>query len=302
MHLAKTIFECQFLLLYNFLIFGNYTDQSVEESNRPETGNGKSMLTTEEKENLVEKTIIQTGDKSTEIAELTLPNCGRDLNSNSETNEERKRGRSSPSLVLPPIVAKSHSKTDCIPTACKRGSDKPAIDLHLPSIFNQLEMFSFSDHEIEEDESFTDSDDDDCDDDESYSGTGHTYNDREDDELHDEKYASLQTAVKQPGPAILKYVRESESLYYSYFSIQNKEAVDKRIADARARSPGPRGPGSDESDSFGACSSMNSCQFCGKSIPRLSLLKVIQEDGTDKGNGKVNNLNDLSLILLLKIE
>ena len=172
-------------------------------------------------------------------------------------------------LVLPPLVSGPGSSTyEPVNTA------PTPTDNHLPPIFQQLEQFSFSEQETDERSSGDDTEDEDS--------TRNTESITMDEiDLHMEKYDKLRSAGKEPGLTILQYLKESESRYYEYFSMKNKDEVDKRINEARVKSP--------RAEEVGMQSELTTCQFCGKTIPKMSLLQVIQEDNeehiTDK---KVN--------------
>ena len=104
-------------------------------------------------------------------------------------------------------------------------------------------------------------------------------------DLHMEKYDKLRSAGKEPGLTIIQYLRESESRYYDYFSMKNKDEVDKRINEARVKSL--------RAEEVGMQSELTTCQFCGKTIPKMSLLQVIQEDNEEHITDKKVNVGSI---------
>ena len=173
-------------------------------------------------------------------------------------------------LVLPPLVPSSMYDEPVNTAPTPTGN-------HLPPIFQQLEQFSFSEQETDERSSGDDTEDEDS--------TNNTESITMDEiDLHMEKYAG-----KEPGLTILQYLKESESRYYEYFSMKNKDEVDKRINEARVKSP--------RAEEVGMQSELTTCQFCGKTIPKMSLLQVLQEDNEEHITDKKVNVIYIRLVI-----
>jgi len=166
-------------------------------------------------------------------------------------------------VSLPPIASKPCSNVEQVKEFAAQSSS--LVVKHLPPIFEQLDQISFSEHDSNE-ESTTD--DSDSDNDNSNDNTEESI-DTDVIDQHVEKYSKLRMAGKQPGLTILQYVTQSESMFYNYFSIKNKEAVEKRITKVREKSPGQKDV-MKQTDS-------KLCQFCGEPVKEISLLEIIQK-------------------------
>ena len=95
------------------------------------------------------------------------------------------------------------------------------------------------------------------------------------------KFPDLQVS-DLPWPAILQYLRESESLASEYFSLQNKHSVD-----VTAHKQEVVVDKEDSDKQIAKCpevevslipSSSDVCEFCGQKSPRQSLLGSITEE------------------------
>lgn len=115
--------------------------------------------------------------------------------------------------------------------------------------------------------------------------------DQEDGEGEEEQdqppvFSGLQSASSLPWPEILRYIRESETLGGQYFSLRNREAVNRRSEEATRTVT--RNPHEEVSVSVRESTSTDGvkdgsetetdvhdgffCHFCGKALPRISLL------------------------------
>ena len=157
------------------------------------------------------------------------------------------------------------------------------------SVFHQLEQADYSEEEEEvSDETEPDSA---SSQEEEEGGT--------DDEIEDEppKIPALQSVSDLPWPAVLHYVRESESKANQYFSLGNKDEVERRNKEAKAMlgqdsatrqdtATGQALMGEREgvapAEEAGELASHKEdgsmfCHFCGKRLPRRSLLAETQD-------------------------
>lgn len=147
------------------------------------------------------------------------------------------------------------------------------------SLFRQLEQADYSASE-EEEEEMSGSD---------TSALSQEEDGGTDDEIEDEppKIPDLQFVSELPWPAVLRYVRESESAANQYFSLGNKDKVERRNKEARAmfagkntkEGPAPAVMAEDVAvveESHKEDGSMF-CHFCGKRLPRRSLLAETQD-------------------------
>ena len=165
-------------------------------------------------------------------------------------------------FILPPIASKPCS--NAAPAEESETEASSLADRSLPPIFQQLDEISLSGHESNEESTTDGSDNDDSND--------STEESIETDviERQVEKYSKLRSAGKQPGLTILQYITESESMFYKYFCMKNKDKVEKRITDTREKSP--RGQ-----DVTKQADHKIMCQFCGKPVKEISLLEIIQK-------------------------
>lgn len=143
-----------------------------------------------------------------------------------------------------------------------------------PSIFHQLEQMNYSD------------------DSESDQSEAETSSDEEETDSEDREppikpnIPDLQSVAELSWPTILQYVRDSQSMASRYFSLQNKEAVDRRTEEAKAllnqdeQDPSVHFEDLDPSIERGPLSPPENpsepivtCHFCGKKMPRRSLLE-----------------------------
>ncbi len=194
---------------------------------------------------------------------------------NGEDPDGKDKKNESQDLVLPPLVPKSLDITNSPRIEIDKSNVSPKEDHLFPPIFTQLGEVNFSEQETDAQSSGDDSEDE--------NSTHNAEDIDEDSDKYLEKYSKLSMAGKQPGIAIVKYVSESESMYYKYLSMENKADVDNRINEVRGKSPGCGNGG----DTDGGSADM--CQFCGRPITKMSLLEVIQsqEGGDDKNDNKV---------------
>ncbi len=181
-------------------------------------------------------------------------------------------------LTLPIIVSKDSKTLEDL-----NGDSSPHDqNIHLPNIFSQLEQMDYS----EEGEGSDVTDGDLSTSEEEESGSD------EEDSLTDEKpfLPELGLATSLTWPAILQYAKESESMASSYFSLQNSEEVERRIVQARAMVGQDQAPSSsseksaeedgredlvpvrEERISTDDSKDLCQCEFCGKMVPRMSLM------------------------------
>lgn len=153
------------------------------------------------------------------------------------------------------------------------------------SVFDQLEQIDYSEPE----ESATESDDV-----TSSEDDGEDKKSDADDDIIPKKanIPDLEPAILLSWPTILQYVKESESRMNQYFSLDNKEAVETRTKEAKEmlyRNTGDTGTSqspdgnsltsrkSKEESSETARDGSSLCQFCGRKLPRRSLLAESQD-------------------------
>ena len=130
------------------------------------------------------------------------------------------------------------------------------------SIFDKLEQGNYSEQETsEESDSETSSDD---------------TNKNEDSDTEPLPEAppflyDLESASKLSWPTILHYVMESESKHTQYFSLDNKETVERRLEDVKTLMPSSRdGEAPEETDKGNQLAAKNErdgssfCHFCGR--------------------------------------
>ena len=252
---------------------------------------------------------------------------GANKDDTASSPEEEEEDAGTNNVSLPPILprqqqqprAKSESEPQevSLPPANSEASDEPR------SIFRDLEKTEYSEEEEEESEESdcampTDSDKEDdsstaSDEEEESDGAASTLRGEE------PMLPALESAAKLSWPVILQYVKESESAAAQYFSLENKEAVRRRVQGAKAVLPtshedgqcgqseevdaGSSGRESDETrpeivtepiskgkDAVDDTESQ-SCHFCGKQLQRRSLLadardidKIREEVRTFEGN------------------
>lgn len=220
---------------------------------------------------------------SSNIATHLPPITGSDGNQNTNTSSNLSSSISNnKSLGANTASCRVTFSSPLVKDVCDTNTD--SIDV--PPILHQLEQMNYSEDDDESDSDETSSSDDDNQDDEE----------RDDDMSltnHNLKIPDLQSAKSLPWPSILQYVRESETMAGQYFSLQNKEAVERRNVKAQAMmgqkeeeevpllertsvgtlagdectTVNPVGPVAlEESDVVSAC------HFCGKKLPRRSLL------------------------------
>ena len=171
-----------------------------------------------------------------------------------------------PSLPrLVPIARENTSELqDHMPSAsCSAGLKLP------PVLTTQLQEIDFptSDHE-----SSSSSDED----------------DREENAIGKlQKFPDLQVS-DLPLPAILQYLRESESLASEYFSLQNKHSVDMNARKEGGVDKEDRGKqiAKDPEVEVSLITYSDVCEFCGQQSPRQSLLSSTTEE-----QEKVSSLN-----------
>lgn len=156
------------------------------------------------------------------------------------------------------------------------------------SAFSQLEQVDYSeDEDSDETDDVTTSSDDDKEEDED-----------EVTKIHKPNIPDLQSVKDLSWPTILQYVRDSQTMASQYFSLQNKEEVEKRSMEAKAMaeqtecsvsSPeerpdaaagGSEGYMGDHMMAGSVAEDMDgslACHFCGKILPRRSLLAESQD-------------------------
>lgn len=159
------------------------------------------------------------------------------------------------------------------------------------SAFSQLEQVDYSeDEDSDETDDVTTSSDDDKE----------KENEDEDEvtKMHKPNIPDLQSVKDLSWPTILQYVRDSQTMASQYFSLQNKEEVEKRSMEAKAMaeqtecsvsSPeerpdaaagGSEGYMGDHMMAGSVAGDMDgslACHFCGKILPRRSLLAESQD-------------------------
>ena len=173
-----------------------------------------------------------------------------------------KKADNAPSL--PQLVPTASKKTSELQDRMSPASCSAALKLP-PILTTQLKEIDFPASDQESSSSSDENDDDDGEE----NTNGKLY-----------KFPDLQVS-DLPWPAILQYLRESESLASEYFSLQNKHSVDVTAHKER---------GVDEEDSDKQTakypevelsllpSSSDVCEFCGQKSPRRSLLSSITEE------------------------
>ena len=226
---------------------------------------------------------------------LTLPAIGNHVTERDNCTTDAKE------LTLPPIVSVSEKVeeksleelNDVIKTA-------ESSDVSVSSL-EQLEQLTFPFLEAQQAERS------------SVSKEESSSNDEEEEEEGRDASEKSGTEVSAPSlkldnlpwPTILQYVRESESLASEYFSIDNKEAVESRMAQnkkllhqpksdtsrgdsSRKHKPGSHIKEEGELDSSSE-STVNStekeegsekchiCDFCGQNSPEVSLLQLAED-------------------------
>lgn len=226
----------------------------------------KEKVITSENEKVSEKTLILP----------SIVNGSEDRSKKLQHAEE---------LVLPPIISVAsqvvetdNEEDDTIPESMK------AVSL---SSIDQLEQLTFP---FFEDRTAEDSD--------GESDTEEA-NDKNEDDERDSSWSSSTIPVAPrlklnnlPWPSILQYMRESESLTSEYFSLNNKEAVESRLACNKRLQrtvtseeaerlknchlmSGKLEESDSESDLMAAKSQI--CDFCGQSSTQISLLQLAED-------------------------
>jgi hypothetical protein len=216
---------------------------------------------------------------------LTLPSIVN------EREDRPKKPQHTEELVLPSIIpvanpdhevieTDDHEEADTIPESVK------AVSLSSIEQLEQLTFPFFEDKTLEED---SDGDSD----------TEEASDKAEDDERDSNCSQSVSPVPPAPRlkvdnlswPSILQYMRESESLTSDYFSLNNKEAIESRLAhnkrlQQRVTSAeaerlknhqflsGSSEERNSESDSMAARGQI--CDFCGQSTTQISLLQLAE--------------------------
>ena len=93
-----------------------------------------------------------------------------------------------------------------------------------------------------------------------------------------QKFPDLQVS-DLPLPAILQYLRESESLASEYFSLQNKHSVEGGVGKEDRDRQIAKDP---EVEVSLITSSSDVCEFCGQQSPRQSLLSSTMKEQQEK--------------------
>ena len=123
---------------------------------------------------------------------------------------------------------------------------------------------------------------------ESSSSSDEDEDDREENAIGKlQKFPYLQVS-DLPLPAILQYLRESESLASEYFSLQNKHSVDMNARKEGGVDKEDRGKqiAKDPEVEVSLITGSDVCEFCGQQSPRQSLLS-----STTEQQEKVSSLN-----------
>lgn len=228
---------------------------------------GKEKATTSENEDANDKTLI-------------LPSIVN------ESEDRPKRLEHAEELVLPPIMSAVSSQV--VETDDEEGDtiseSMKAVSL---SSIEQLEQLAFP---FFEDKTAEDSD--------GESETEEPNNKAEDDEIdscNSQSISPIPPRLKLNNlswPSILQYLRESESVTSGYFSLNNKDAVESRLAEnkrlqrtvtseeaERLKSHQITSGGSEEGDTESDLVAAKSqiCDFCGQSTTQVSLLQLAED-------------------------
>ena len=117
-------------------------------------------------------------------------------------------------------------------------------------------------------------------------------------------FPALQCMTELSWPAILQYVRESETMAGDYFSMKNREVIDQRIMAAKGmfkrneslsltvqKSNEDKDHTEDEDhtkEELVSCTEDKfTCDFCGNRLPRISLLLASQNTDDLKEKVKI---------------
>lgn len=173
------------------------------------------------------------------------------------------------------------------------------------ALFRHLEQVDYSDDENDVESS----------DEEASSGgeNSDTSNDENEPDETPPNIPDLRSLADLSWPAILRYIRDSESMASQYFSLQNKEIVDRRMAGAKAllnqeidsdqdrvssglseEELNSRVEGKPETMQTTEEDGIQKCHFCGKDLPRRSLLDDTRD--VDKIQEQVSTKCMLALI------
>ena len=258
--------------------------------------NERSQMIDDESDNRKKNGLKASEEKVSECTHeaLTLPAIG-----NHVTDLRDKGTTDAKELTLPPIVSVSENVeeksleelNDVIKTA-------ESSDVSVSSL-EQLEQLTFPFLEAQQAERSSVSKEESSSNDEEEEGRDTS------EKIGTEVSAPSLKLDNLPWPTILQYVRESESLASEYFSIDNKEAVESRMAQnkkllhqpksdtsrgdsSRKHKPGSHIKEEEELDSSSE-STVNSmekeegsekchiCDFCGQNSPEVSLLQLAED-------------------------
>ena len=191
--------------------------------------------------------------------------------------------------VILPSVPENENESSGDSSSCDVVPNREETGDTSVSILDKLEQMDYSEQEesVESDDAATSSESD---------NENEERSDDDDDETPKSKpkIPDLGPVSQLPWPTILQYVKESESQINQYFSLNNKEAVDARTEEAKEMlhetsnedTDAPldwrpleghegvnEGSEVDEAERDGS----SFCHFCGRRLPRSSLLADSQD-------------------------
>ena len=217
------------------------------------------------------------------------------------TAQQESKSKDKDAIRLPPILANktAPSKEEAVtshnaihPSTVDTNSHESSTnskDANELSLLQELERANLSEDEgsesnVNDDLSDRTSSDESC---------SSSSDDDDDGSAKQSKMPNLQGLSVLPLPAILHYMRESESMASRYFSLQNRAEVKRRSEEAKLG----LGANCDDGQDTGSAETQGrnhqdetdgrpkdaeedssiSCHFCGKKLPRRTLLADVQD-------------------------